>query len=200
MSTLQLIWDANTIYDLWSWTNGKTHYTARVVRRLKNDVYTVRIGPRGTEPTDVIVLKLAHGADAVADLEREAALYEQQLKPLQGAVVPQCYGFYMTKVNGRLLACLLLENCAGVPGEKVLDINGKVLRAAYALHAAGVLHGDLADGHHFVNMGRELRIVDFSTAVPHQCVHGPDGRGRHRGCVCPELAVLEDRYGHGRQC
>ncbi|KAJ6617575.1 hypothetical protein B0H10DRAFT_2189967 [Mycena sp. CBHHK59/15] len=129
MSTLQLIWDANAIYDLWSWTNGKMYYTARVVRRLKNDVYTVRIGPRGAEPTDVIVLKLAHGQRPPAGVPPARALH-------------------------------------GHPGEKVMDINGKVLRAAYAPHAAGVVHGDLADGHNFVNMARELRIIDFSTECP----------------------------------
>ncbi|KAJ7661253.1 hypothetical protein B0H17DRAFT_1144690 [Mycena rosella] len=199
MSTLELIWDTKTTYELWSWTNGATHYTAQLVRRIKKDVYTVRIGARGREPSDVVALKIARGAEDVEDMGREAAFYEQQLKGLQGTVVPKCYGFYTASVHGTPLGCLLLEYCSGPP-ERIPDLNRKVLRAAYALHAAGVLHGDL-DAHHFVAMGRDLRIVDFSVAVPHQCVSGlarrAEGHGRHHVCGCQELAVLESTY-HAR--
>jgi hypothetical protein len=72
------------------------------------------------------------------------------------------------------------------------------MRAAYALHQAGVLHGDLPDGHHFVPMGLGVRIVDFSVAVPHQCVSGlakrAEGHDRRHICGCQELGVLESVY------
>ncbi|KAJ6551656.1 hypothetical protein B0H19DRAFT_1031018 [Mycena capillaripes] len=200
MSTLQLIWDAKTTYQLWSWNNGNIHYTAQLVRRVKKDVYTVRIGARGVEPTDVVALKVARGKEEVEEMEWEAGFYEHQLKDLQGTVVPKCYGFYTAKVHGTSLGCLLLEYCSGPPvePERVPEVNRKIVRAAYALHKAGVLHGDLLDGHHFVLMGRDIRIVDFSVAVPHQCVSGlakrAEGHGRHLRCGCHELAVLEGVY------
>ncbi|KAJ7716330.1 hypothetical protein DFH07DRAFT_762497 [Mycena maculata] len=199
MSTLELIWDTQTTYQLWSWNNNTVHYTAQLVRRIKNEVYTFRIGARGMEPTDIIAIKVARGKENVEDLEREMGFYENQLKGLQGTVVPKCYGFYTTKVQGTPLGCLLLEYCSGphaVDRERVAHYN---MRAAYALHAAGVLHGDLLDGRHFVPMGRETRIVDFAVAVPHQCVNGLgrrlEGHGRHRPCGCQELALLESAYG-----
>ncbi|KAJ7916214.1 hypothetical protein B0H13DRAFT_1998609 [Mycena leptocephala] len=99
MSTLQLIWDSQTTYQLWSWNNGNIHYTAQLVRRIKNSVYMVRIGARGVEPTDVVAVKVARGKEEVEEMEREVGFYESQLKSLQGTVVPKCYGFYTAKVQ-----------------------------------------------------------------------------------------------------
>ncbi|KAJ7471278.1 hypothetical protein B0H11DRAFT_2283308 [Mycena galericulata] len=196
MSTLELVWDTQTTYQLWSWNNGNIHYTAQLVRRIKSNVYAFRIGPRGMEPTETIAIKVVRGKEEIAEMERETGFYENQLKGLQGTVVPKCYGFYTAKVNGTPLGCLLLEYCSGPPN---VDRACSNMRAAYALHAAGVLHGDLSDGHHFVSMGRETRIVDFTVAVPHQCVPGlakrAEGHDRHRPCGCQELAVLESAYG-----
>ncbi|KAJ7148664.1 hypothetical protein C8R43DRAFT_1194106 [Mycena crocata] len=206
MSTLQLIWDSQTTYQLWSWNTHTIHFTAQIVRRVKNSVYTARIGARGMEPTDVIALKVARGKEEVEEMEREAGFYEQQLKGLQGTVVPKCYGFYTTKVGGTPLGCLLMEYCSGPPvdrvdRDRVDDLNRKALRAAYALHSAGVLHGDLA--HHIVPMGRDVRIVDFAVSVSHQCVSGlsrrAEGHGLHHLCGCQELAGLESAYGYGRR-
>ncbi|KAJ7198827.1 hypothetical protein GGX14DRAFT_373805 [Mycena pura] len=201
MSTLELIWDQRTVYHLWSWNNGNIHYTAQLVRRIEKGVYMIRIGERGMEPTNVVAAKIARGKEEVEDMEREAGLYEHQLKDLQGTIVPTCYGFYTAKVNGQSLGCLLLEYCSGLPAdpERVPELNRKVLAAAYALHAAGVLHGDLHNRHHFVPMGRDVRIVDFSVAVPHTCIRGlsrrAQGHDRHIVCGCPELAVLESVFG-----
>ncbi|KAJ7026115.1 hypothetical protein C8F04DRAFT_966886 [Mycena alexandri] len=207
MSTLQLIWDSQTTYQMWSWNQayGKTHHTAQLVRRVKKDVYTVRIGLRGMDPTDVVAIKVAHGKEALEEMEREAGFYEHQLKSLQGTVVPKLYGFYTTRVNGTPLGCLLLEYCSGPPvgRERIAEMNRKALHAAYALHDAGVLHGDLLSAHHFVPMGRDIRIVDFGVAVTHQCVNGlarrAAGHGFHHVCGCPELAALEDAYAHDRR-
>lgn len=117
MSTLQLIWDSQTTYQLWSWNNGNIHYTAQLVRRIKNSVYMVRIGARGVEPTDVVAVKVARGKEEVEEMEREVGFYESQLKSLQGTVVPKCYGFYTAKVQGTPIGCLLLEYCSGPPVE-----------------------------------------------------------------------------------
>ncbi|KAJ6460946.1 hypothetical protein C8R45DRAFT_1080980 [Mycena sanguinolenta] len=204
MSTLEFIgWDASgkigCNYKLWAWNNGTAHYVARLVRCISKKVYLVRFGVRGMEPCDVIVLKMAHGKEEVEEMEREAGFYNDQLKHLQGTVVPSCFGFYTTKVHGKPVSCLLLEYCSGPPLEGkrgVQEFKWKSMQAAYALHKAGVLHGDLDDWHHFVPMGLDVRIVDFSVSVAHHCVSGLSKRAagydhfRHL-CACPELGSLE---------
>ncbi|KAJ6629302.1 hypothetical protein B0H10DRAFT_1776582 [Mycena sp. CBHHK59/15] len=210
MSTLELIWDAQTTYNFWSWTNGKAHYTARFIRRLsgKNNICTVRIGARGSAPrsnmdesADVAIVKMAFTPKTVEALAREAQFYEK-LRDLQGAIIPRCLGHFRSKVAGTDMACLVLDYCVGMPGEKMRDLNRKAMCAAYALHSSGVMHGDLLDGRHYVTSGRDMMIVDFTAAVHHQCihgipVHGPDGRP-HLG-VCPELKALENMYGVHRR-
>lgn len=94
---------------------GKVHLTARIVRRLKSHVYTAHIGPRGREPTELVVLKMARGKEEFADLEREVEFYDNELRYLQGSVVPRFQGYFKTKVDGIDLACLLLEYCSGPP-------------------------------------------------------------------------------------
>ncbi|KAJ6551712.1 hypothetical protein B0H19DRAFT_177009 [Mycena capillaripes] len=211
MSTLELIWDTHKSYKLWSWTNGSAHYVAHFIRRLggRNNLCTVRIGERGSvrAPTsnvdqnaDVGVIKLAFSAEASDALEREARCYAQ-MAGIQGVAVPRCLGHFRSKVKGVEMSCLVLDYCVGVPGEQMHDSNGKILSAAYALHAQEVMHGDLLDGRHFVKSERRMLIVDFAAAVPHKCVHGkhiygPDGR-RLIG-VCPELSALERIYGAPR--
>ncbi|KAF8218273.1 hypothetical protein K438DRAFT_1747467 [Mycena galopus ATCC 62051] len=206
MSTLQIIWNTKTAdaaETAWSWDNRNTHYTAQIVRRIRKEVYMVRIGARGKEPIDIVALKIARGYEEVEEMEREAGFYENQLKDLQGTVVPKCYGFYTAKIRGtQALGCLLLEYCSGAPVELLRvrkdEVNWKTMQAAYAVHEAGVLHGDLLDGRHFIPMGLDVRIIDFSVSVAHHCVSGLSkraaGHGRHRVCGCPELAVLENVY------
>ncbi|KAJ7471181.1 hypothetical protein B0H11DRAFT_1373956 [Mycena galericulata] len=208
MSTLELIWDAQTRYKLWSWTNGSVHYVARLIRRLDkhNSICTVRISERGVPVApgmegDVAVVKLAWTPEGADALEREAQFYAQ-LGALQGRAVPHCLGHFHSKVAGAQMACLVLDYCAGAPGEQMHDPYRKMMSAAYAIHEAGVMHGDLLDGHHFVKSDRRMMVVDFTAAVPHQCihgmhVHGPDGRQQIG--VCPELAALERMYGVYRQ-
>ncbi|KAJ7856708.1 hypothetical protein B0H14DRAFT_2156887, partial [Mycena olivaceomarginata] len=151
-------------------------------------------------PSDVIALKLVRGKEALEEMEREASFYQNQLKDLQGTVVPKCYGFYTAKVGGTPIGCLLLEYCSGPPVDIVRrqEVRYKSMQAAYALHRAGVLHGDLVDGRHFVSMGHDIRIIDFAVAVPHKCVSGLSkraaGHGRQHTCGCPELATLESTY------
>ncbi|KAJ7449243.1 hypothetical protein FB451DRAFT_1102770 [Mycena latifolia] len=212
MSTLELIWDAHKSYKLWSWTSGSVHYVARFIRRLdgKDNVCTVRIGERGTpfapksntdENAGVAVVKLAATPEGSEALAREAQCYALLAK-LQGSAVPRCLGHFRSKVAGSEMSCLVLDYCTGVPGEQMRDPYRKIMDAAYAVHASGVMHGDLLDGRHFVRGGRRMMLVDFGAAVPHHCTHGmqvrgPDGR-RQVG-VCPELAALERIYGVHRE-
>ncbi|KAJ7723281.1 hypothetical protein DFH07DRAFT_897660 [Mycena maculata] len=210
MSTLDLIWDAQTRYKLWSWTNGGVHYVARVIRRLHAHphICTARLGdgthvpiPRSNtdEGAEVAVVKTAGSPEGAVALEREAQFYAQlEAAGVQGRAAPRCIGHFRGREGGSETACLVLEYCAGTPGEEMHDVGRKIMAAAYALHGAGVMHGDLLDGHHFVKRGRRMVIVDFSAAVQHECVHGREVRGsdgRRQIGVCPELGALERLYG-----
>ncbi|KAJ7242924.1 hypothetical protein C8J57DRAFT_1557015 [Mycena rebaudengoi] len=202
MSTLELIWDAQTTYKFWSWTNGNVHYVARFIRRLpKRPMYAPCVSANVDENAGVAVVKLAFDPAAIEALEHEAQFYNQ-LKDLQGGAVPRCLGHFRSKVGGRDIACLVVDYCTGIPGEQMHGLNRKIMAAAYAVHASGVMHGDLLDGHHFVKNMRQMTIVDFSAAVQHRCIHGMPMRGsdgHRRVGVCPELAVLENIYGVHRQ-
>lgn len=131
MSTLELIWDAQTSYKLWSWTNGSVHYVARFIRRLdgRNNICTVRIAsgeqraPRSNTDEDaaVAVVKLAWTREGADALEREAQFYRVQMEGVQGRAVPRCLGHFRSKVAGAEMSCLVLDYCAGVPGEQMHD-------------------------------------------------------------------------------
>jgi len=113
MATLQLVWNHRRTHNLWSWTMGNTHQTARILKCIKNRVYTAHIGPRGMEATDMIVVKTAIGPDEMLLLSREAEFYANELCHLQGTVVPKYFGFFRGKTNGDDFGCLLLEYCSG---------------------------------------------------------------------------------------
>ena len=65
-------------------------------------------------PTDV-ALRWATGMENIDRLLKEAHFYENELKPLQGTVVPRFYGFYVGKVGDVDIGCTLVEWCGGVP-------------------------------------------------------------------------------------
>jgi hypothetical protein len=60
------------------------------------------------------------------------------------------------------------------------------------------MHCDLLSSHHLVMSGKDVRIVDFSTAVPHRCYNATPtlhpGLGGDSG-GCKELLDLEAAYG-----
>lgn len=66
---------------------------------------------------------------------------------------------------------------------------------ALRLHAAGVTHCDLINGHHFVLQGAEIRIVDFSLAIRHVCTPLPMQRGIRQATDCTELQNMKELYG-----
>jgi hypothetical protein len=61
------------------------------------------------------------------------------------------------------------------------------------------MHCDLENSQHFVMLGPDIRIVDFSCAVPHRCygatpvLHAGMGGPSSEGCR--ELEMLERTYG-----
>lgn len=77
-----------------------------------------------------------------------------------------------------------------------------MMLAACKIHQAGIVHGALGDGHHFVKMGDNVRVVDFSLAVRHRCTNGtPILNSSHFWTSnpvpqCPELALMEKTRGY----
>ena len=65
------------------------------------------------EATETIIIKSALGPDEMILLKREAEFYSNELRLLQGTVVPKCFGFFRGKVDGVDFGCLLLEYCSG---------------------------------------------------------------------------------------
>lgn len=65
------------------------------------------------EATETIIIKSALGPDEMLLLTREAEFYSNELRSLQGTVVPKCFGFFRGKVDGVDFGCLLLEYCSG---------------------------------------------------------------------------------------
>lgn len=200
MATLQLLWDHRRTYDLWSWNMGNTHQTARIIKCIRNRVYTAHIGPRGMEATEAIIVKAAFGLDEMILLNREAEFYSNELRHLQGTVVPKCFGFFRGKVDGVDLGCLLLEYCSGrAPVWNMLEFNRCIMLSVCKIHQAGIIHGDLLDGHHFVKMGDGIRVIDFSSAVRHRCRNGIPrligGRGNDAEGQCAELVNMEKTFG-----
>ncbi|KAF8159763.1 hypothetical protein B0H34DRAFT_674069 [Crassisporium funariophilum] len=200
MATLQLIWDATHIYELWSFDNEALHQTAHVMRRLGHSIYLARIGPVAEEPTETVIIKLARGEEEQRAITREFDLYSQDLFHLQGDVVPQCHGIFRGKVDGHPLGCLVLQYCSGpmIMADN-REFNRLIMIAACKLHQAGVVHGDLLDAHHILQMGFTPRFIDFSTATRHLCQNGIPTNpyeclSRSVRC-CNELIEMEKSYG-----
>ncbi|KAF8079023.1 hypothetical protein FPV67DRAFT_1467232 [Lyophyllum atratum] len=202
MATLQLIWNGR-IYEMWSWSAEVSHLGAWTRRELRTNVFTAQLGPRGTQPTQVAIAKMARGAKEMHALNMEADFYAKELLHLQGEYVPRCYGFFRGKEDGVDVGCLLLEYCAGfipVTEREIVDHNRAKMVAVCKLHEVGLKHGDLARGNHFVRMGDGVRIIDFSLAVRHRCINAypaitnSRSRGEHVA-QCDELALIERTCG-----
>ncbi|EPT01579.1 hypothetical protein FOMPIDRAFT_1100822, partial [Fomitopsis schrenkii] len=110
------------------------------------------------------------GLLGVDKLRYEASLYKNELKHLQGDVIPRFYGLYTGEVYGELVGCLVLEWCNQSYSLKREELNRRRMGAIYCLHAAGVLHGQLRDAGHFLySEDGRVRIVGFSLAQLHHC-------------------------------
>ncbi|KAF9260771.1 hypothetical protein L218DRAFT_946495 [Marasmius fiardii PR-910] len=161
-------------------------------------VSTAYLGPRkvaNTDPGIPVVLKFAIGEANIAILQREAMFYENELRRLQGSVVPKCFGLYRGMQDryhsyafggGRALggpndpmACLVLEYCSGYGDHAMTanEYNHRLKLAVLALHQAGVGHGKLSDSRNIIDCGSQkgIRIVDFSSAYLHECPNAHGG-------------------------
>lgn len=135
------------------------------------------------------LLRPGRGADAVAALEREAAA----LRHLAGRSAPELLGrgvyegdpwLAMTWCVGtspRTAAAELRGNAVGRTG--LLDLCRAIVGAYAALHAAGVVHGDVHPGNLLVDPGGAVRLLDFGLAR----VPGSDERWVPRGAVAEFL-------------
>ncbi|PCH34031.1 hypothetical protein WOLCODRAFT_62623 [Wolfiporia cocos MD-104 SS10] len=223
-SILTVFLDQKTTYKLWSLSpkNVCPHFVARNVtqisptRREKPRHYSkvgARVVYRALLQTDrgifggancapfAVALKWGVGAERVGLLRREAAIYENELRLLQGSVVPQCFGLFAGRTaNGADVACLVLEWCGGFASADVGELNRQILLKASQIHVAGILHGSLLEGRHYVasSLDNTIRIIDFAHACIHDCPREVSGSLAevHRQCSdCPELALLERTFG-----
>ncbi|KAJ7455910.1 hypothetical protein B0H11DRAFT_1739632 [Mycena galericulata] len=192
--SLTLLWNGEThVFDAHDPTI--LHYYAKVETRVNTHVYIIH---SVREPCATAILKVARDTEEIGALEKEASLYENELKPLIGKYVPDYFGIFYGTVLGTPFSCMLLEFCcSGVPTPPE-EKNRKVMLAACALHQAGLSHNDLLGGRHFVDSNPDIKIVDFSKAMPHHCTGGTPllhpGMGANP-MGCPELMALEAAYG-----
>lgn len=71
---------------------------------------------RGWSDTSEVVVKFARGREELAMLEAEAALYDNELRYLQGSFVPVCHGLF--KGSGGMQGGLVLDYRPGRDWEK----------------------------------------------------------------------------------
>ncbi|KAJ3761916.1 hypothetical protein EV360DRAFT_79781 [Lentinula raphanica] len=207
MATLELMLEFKRC-ELWSWDphlRGQ-HQTACLVKQRMTADGNVRVaylGPRDQEAEKLVVAKMAYGKD-VASLDSEYRVYMDNLRHLQGSVVPECYGLYHGKVEGERFGCMLLEYCRGAVTYSVEQRNDEIMLAVCKLHQAGILHRSLDDGHHIICSHLGVRIVDFAdVVVNHRCVGAgpllkhPNGTwvSGSSSPGCPELMLMEKIYG-----
>ena len=136
-STIQIFFGPKTSCTLSSSSPGpEIHYTARNLLHIDEDgctssgyhpvhgqkrpniIYRAELfstdGATDEMPTDV-ALRWATGMKNIDWLLKEAHFYENELKAVQGTVVPRFYGFYVGKVGAVDIGCTLVEWCGGVP-------------------------------------------------------------------------------------
>lgn len=112
--SLTLHWDGKAyLFESRSKARGAVHLNAQVVERLRSHIHLVRTGILGAEANNPAILKVARGAEEIDALEKEAALYEIELKGLRGKYVPEYYGIYHGEVLNCPMACMVLEYCNG---------------------------------------------------------------------------------------
>ncbi|KAJ8084558.1 hypothetical protein AAF712_004304 [Marasmius tenuissimus] len=203
---LELIYSPGNNYNLRSLDSKEPPQHARVIRKLSGKVYQARIGLKGQETNRTVALKIARGQDQVRMLYHEAQVYQGELKPLQGTVVPKYHGSFMTRIDGTEVAVMVLEYCGNTPQQMAMkqiptvEYTRKLMIAICKLHQAGVVHGSirLDQQHHILEVGHELRIVDFTNAGRfHTCVGGTPVlvRGGRHDQGCAELVMMEEEFG-----
>lgn len=167
-----------------------------------------------------VALKWVVGPERVAGAKREGALYDKELRPLQGTVVPRFHGVFTGIIGDVEVACIVLEWCAGpritdtfelkcvlfpssltVSTDKSVCSSRQRMITGIALHKAGVRHNNVLDPMHYIAVSDgTLRMVGFSSAKTHRCAgttmlsRDVVGDEKPPEC-CSELAALESRFG-----
>ncbi|KAJ8518756.1 hypothetical protein ONZ45_g4204 [Pleurotus djamor] len=82
--------------------------------RASNHVYHATITQESSIKQEVVV-KLATSQEELVRMQREAGLYEKELKSLCGNVVPNYHGFYQRQPDSEVIGCIILEKLDLVP-------------------------------------------------------------------------------------
>ncbi|KAK1234855.1 hypothetical protein PQX77_001949 [Marasmius sp. AFHP31] len=137
---LELIYSPGNVYNLRSLDSKEPPQHARVIRKLGGKVYQARIGFKGQETNRTVALKIARGQDEVRMLYHESQVYQGELRSLQGTVVPEYYGSFMTRIDGTEVAVMVLELCANTPQQMamkqipIVEYTRKLMIAMCKLH------------------------------------------------------------------
>lgn len=135
-SSIDIIFDRSTVYRLWASEKKSPDLIARLTTEFvyhnetqQDPLYGPLNGSRiyhailetyqsplvvpQQQPLQVAV-KWVRGQYAIDKLRYEAALYTEELLPLQGDVVPKFYGIFAANIDGVAVGCLVLEWCKGM--------------------------------------------------------------------------------------
>ncbi|KAH9922679.1 hypothetical protein B0H21DRAFT_765855 [Amylocystis lapponica] len=130
---------------------------------------------RGNKRVADVVCKFTYGKRTLERLRHEAAIYRDQLKDLQGKIVPKLYGLYEGEMDDEELSgCLITQYCGKHPNSMPFcgtswQSKSSVLLALLKIHKAGVQHGDFFEDNVVYTPKGHPRIVDFGGAEAHTC-------------------------------
>ncbi|TBU41393.1 hypothetical protein BD309DRAFT_273129 [Dichomitus squalens] len=129
-----------------------------------------------------VVCKVGWGTMGAAEVQREANLYQDRLRKLQGTVVPRVHGCYVA--NDRITV-LVMEYCGRALSQGTrsfsqtpLEFRKLTVNGLLAIHRAGILHGDFREENIVVREVQKGKlegaeyfpvIVDFGEAMEHTC-------------------------------
>ncbi|KAI9068200.1 hypothetical protein FKP32DRAFT_1587933 [Trametes sanguinea] len=131
-----------------------------------------------------VVCKVAHGRRQIEILKKEADIYNENLRDLQGVAVPEMVGCYIGKTaEGCHVGVLILTDC-GEPLEEGLapysqSIRQQVVFNLLAIHRAGVEHRDFHVGNILAKkrddgQGYDVTIIDFERSERIACQYKGD--------------------------
>lgn len=70
--------------------------------------------PNASARQGEVAIKWARGAAHIGELKREWENYES-MKELQGKIVPKLFDYFIEKIEGVKVACLVMQWCGGMP-------------------------------------------------------------------------------------
>jgi len=136
-------------------------------------------------------VKFTYNREQFQHLENEAKIYNEQLKNLQGDLVPHFHGYYVGPEMD--MACIVLDYCGEALHVEFCrvdwDLALVVYQAAERLHSEAHLeHGDLHPGNILHISNDKVMFIDFEQAEPHDC-------GRKMEVVPDDLVPYEHAFG-----